>query len=366
MGFVDARIVTGLRRLEGFQHEDGRFSIWCGGTPGLDITARVAHRLSAFKGLPYISAERMLENAANALLATNYRDNQLLHLNPRFRDKMVTTKDAVAIYFYGDNQPSSRSWLDRALRRDEGAQEALDFLRRTAQRANGHVRWVGKAEWGHWGGDLEATCDAARVMADAGDALFVPAFNYVGSNVIAGGLYSTADTRALVELFAFLRKEDEPLALVDGVETRPTEATIGREVTALRDHVLVRVDEEIIIDHLAPRDNFSFRVNVEPKEARLGERIRIKIRLGEDSLCPLARVYLPPCLALLKGGANVQTAHLPIGVDGLRVWRDTRGLELDTVAVREGQGELRVAVHDLYDAGKIGTVSGPRITVGRR
>jgi hypothetical protein len=39
------RILAGLQRLATFQHDDGMFSIWCGGTPSVDITARVAHRL---------------------------------------------------------------------------------------------------------------------------------------------------------------------------------------------------------------------------------------------------------------------------------------------------------------------------------
>ncbi len=87
------------------------------------------------------------------------------------------------------------------------------------------------------------------------------------------------------------------------------------------------------------------------------------IRLQEDSICPLARIYLPGCLALLKGGANAQTAHLPVGVSGLSFWHEARLLELDIVGVRRGRGHLRVAVHDLYDADKIGTAPGIEIGV---
>ncbi len=66
---------------------------------------------------------------------------------------------------------------------------------------------------------------------------------------------------------------------------------------------------------------------------------------------------------MLKGGANAQTAHLPIGVSGLR-WRDPRRLELEAVAVRRGRGKLYVAVHDLYDAEKVGTAPGVEVRVG--
>ncbi|MFQ5859686.1 MAG: hypothetical protein ACE5LU_29170 [Anaerolineae bacterium] len=344
---VRGRILAGLNRLQGFQHADGLFSIWCGGKAKPGITARVAHRLSAYRGLPYPDADSMLGRATEALLKRKYRDNQLLPLDRRFMDHLATPKDAVALYFYGNG------------RRDE----ALDFLRRTVKGDGMSVHWEGKAEWGCWGGHLEATCDVARVMYDAGDPVFRPAFNYVGSKVVNGGLYSTADTRALVELLATIRAGDEPVARIDGAEVRLTEQGIGEEVTALRDNLIVRVDEEIVIEHLTPRDDFRFDVKVEPRRLKLGERTQVRIRLEEDSICPLARVYLPGCLALLKGGANAQTAHLPVGVSGVTFWRDPRRLDLDVVAVRRGKGQLRVAVHDLYDADKVGTAPEIQIIV---
>jgi hypothetical protein len=337
-----------VHRLRGFQHGNGLFSIWCGGTTGLDITARVAHRLMAFQGLPYPSADYLRERAAAALLARQVRDNQLLALHPNFADRLVTSKDAVALYFYGQG------------RRDE----ALDFLRRTSHRSNGAVYWEGRAEYGYWGGNLEATCDAARVLLDAGDPLLGPAFKYVGAKTIGGGLHSTADTRALVELLAAMPRRGEARARIDGREVRLADETIGQAVTALDTHLLVRVDEAMVLDHLAPQDNFRFSVDVAPSRLKLGERTWLTIRLHEDSLCPLARIYLPGCLALLKGGANAQTAHLPVGVEGTVFCRDARLLTAESVAVRKGHGQLRVAVHDLYDAQKVGSFVGPSVTVG--
>ena len=66
------------------------------------------------------------------------------------------------------------------------------------------------------------------------------------------------------------------------------------------------------------------------------------------------RLFLPGNLALLKGGANAQTAYLPI---------ERNELTVDAVAIRPGQGKLYVAVHDMYDAGKIGTAPGIEISV---
>lgn len=347
LSFVDGRIRAGLSRLREFQHSSGQFALWCGGGLGLDITARVVHRLLAFQGLPYADAEQMNKLAAAALLKHGVRDNQLLTLDRRFEDKLATVKDAVALYFYGNGR----------------RKQALDFLHHHARRGDDLVHWDGSPGSGYWGGALEATCDAARVLYDAGDSLFAPAFNYVGARMIGGGLHSTADTRALVELLASLRSSGEAAAIVDGHETTIADATVGQQVTALRDNLLVRVDEELVIDHLTPRDKFRFTVQVTPDRLTPGQRAKVTIYLQEDSLCPLARIYLPGCLALLKAGANAQTAHLPVGVEGLSFHRDSRLLELEAVAVRKGSGRLRVAVHDLYDAEKIGVGPGVAIIV---
>jgi hypothetical protein len=343
---VNGLILAGVNRLSGFQRDNGMFSIWCGGKQGLDITARVAHRLTALRDLPHKSAHRMLDRAKEVLLQRKYRDNQLLPLDARFRDRMRTIKDAVALYFAADGQ------------RDK----ALNHLRRAVHRDGDVAHWEGKAKWGYWGGNLEATCDATRVMYHAGDPLFRPGFNYVGSKLVNGMLYSTADTRALIELLAAIQIGGEAVAIIDGRETLLSEQTTGREVRALDDNLIVRLDEEVVIDHLVPRHDFDFEVQVRPRELQLGQRTQVRVALKEDSICPLARVYLPGCLALLKGGANAQTAHLPIGVSGLW-WRNPRRLELDVVAVRRGRGKLYVAVHDLYDADKIGTAPGIELTV---
>lgn len=313
------------------------FSIWCGGTPGIDITARVAHRLLGFTGLPFEPAFEMRAKAAGVLLAKGYRNNQLLPLEPAFGTAMNTVADAVALYFYGSK-----------------AEEALAYLRRTAERQDdGTVRWPASA-YHYWGGQVEATCDAARVMLHAGDALFVPAFRYVTSKLVDGMLYSTADTRALVELLAGLGFRATDKALIDGHDVPLSDVSIGKEVTALTDNLIVRVDEQIVIDHLKPRSDFQFSVKPGKTKLKLGERMQITVTPKESSIAPLVRLYLPGCLALLKGGANAQTAHLPV---------EREALIVDVVAVRAGHGKLYVTIHDMYDADKVGTAEGIDIKV---
>jgi hypothetical protein len=314
------------------------YSIWCGGKQGVDITARVAHRLLGFEGLPFDDAFDMRGKAASALLQRKYKNNQLLPLGGEFRAPLETVADAVAFYFHGNGH------------RDE----ALRYLRRTAERLDdGTARWPASKHH-YWGGQLEATCDAARVMLDAGDALFVPAFRYVTGKLVDGMLYSTADTRALVELLAGLGFGESDTALIDGRQVPLREVSMGKEVTALTDNLIVRIDEQIEIDHLEPRADFRFAVKPSRKQLRLGERIQITVTPRESSIAPLVRLFLPGCLALLKGGANAQTAHLPI---------EQEELVVDAVAVRPGHGKLYVTVHDMYDADKIGTIPGIEIRV---
>jgi hypothetical protein len=338
LGHFKQRIELGLARLQTFQHASGLFSIWCGGQEGVDITARVAHRLLGFEGLPFQTAFDMRGKAAEALSKRSYKNNQLLPLGRGFRAPLETGADAVALYFHGNGY------------RDQ----ALDYLRRTVERLeDGTARWPASRHH-YWGGQLEATCDAARVMLQAGDALFVPAFRYVTARLVDGMLYSTADTRALVELLAGLGFRAGDTALIDGREVPLREVSVGQQVTARTDNLIVRVDEVIEIDHLAPRADFRFGVKPSKKRLRLGERIQITVTPRESSIAPLVRLYLPGCLALLKGGANAQTAHLPVEQDELVV---------DAVAVRPGRGKLYVTVHDMYDADKIGTAPGIDIQV---
>jgi hypothetical protein len=351
LGHFKQRIEAGLARLRTFQHKSGLFSIWCGGEEGVDITARVAHRLLGFEGLPFEDAFDMRGKAAKALGQRDYKNNQLLPLGSQFRAPLETAADAVALYFHGNGRGDGRG--------DGYRDEALDYLRRSAERLDdGTARWPASRHH-YWGGQLEATCDAARVMLHAGDALFVPAFRYVTGKLVDGMLYSTADTRALVELLAGLGFRAGDTALIDGHEV-PLQShgsgavSVGQEVTARTDNLIVRVDERIEIDHLAPRADFRFGVKLSKKRLKLGERIQITVTPKESSIAPLVRLYLPGCLALLKGGANAQTAHLPVERDELVV---------DAVAVRSGRGKLYVTVHDMYDADKVGTAPGIEIRV---
>lgn len=336
---INNRLDSGLARLIGFQDKNGLFSLWCGMKSDPAITALVAYRLLAFKSLPHLKAHRMLRWAVNGLLRLGFKDNRLAGEDTRFRDELRTLKDAVALYFHGNGE------RDRA----------LDYLRQNVRASGRMAHWPAPRQDGYWGGELEATCDAARVMLAAGDPLFAPAFNYVGSKLTNGRLFSTADTRALVELLSFL-SVDAKEALIDGQRQILTRQCLGQEVRAVGGPLLARIDEERPIDWFAPVQNFAFQVQLNASAFKPGQRAALTIVLRESSLCPAARISLPGCLAFLQGGANAQTAYLPVGVNGWHAG-EAGHLDLEAVAIRRGSGRILIAVHDLYDSDKIGTIT---------
>ena len=269
------------------------FSIWCGGQPGVDITARVAHRLLGLRGLPYPESEAMLGQAPKtALLKAKHHDNALLPLDGGFRHKMDKRRRCRGVLLCRRN-----------------ANRRLKLLRKTVQREGGKAQWKSKSAWG---GDLEVTADAARVMYDAGDELFRPAFAFVTGKLVNGMLYSTADTRALVELLAALKFDPATRAVIDGQEVALGETSIGqRSDGAQRQPHRARGRGNRDQSPGAAR-RFPVR-SVKPTKTKLavGERIQITVTPKEQTIAPLARLFLPGNLALLKGGANAQTATCP-------------------------------------------------------
>ena len=348
---VSGLIRAGLKRLDNFRQQDGMYALWEGGQPGAKISAKVAHRLMVLRELPFEGIGEKLDMTKNALLKQNVKDNQLLPLDARFKDSLNSIKDAVALYFENNGQ----------------RQNSLSLIHNQAIRDGNTAHWDGSPSIGYWGGKLEATCDAARVLLDAQDPLFGAAFNYIGGQLVDGRLFSTADTRALIELLSAMNLDNpSPLVEVDGVLQQIDRPIQGQSVKAIDNDILVRADREIEVDYLQPQDNFRFKLKTSKNKVKLGDRITITITVQEETLCPVTRVFLPGNLALIEGGANAQTAYRPIKQSGGRgMFFSSYGqLTLEAVAVRRGSGQLNVMVHDLYDAEKIGTAKPVEIFVG--
>ena len=341
---VSGLIWAGLKRLDSFRSREGMYALWSQGTPNNKITAKIAHRLLPFRELPFEGVADKLDVTKSRLLRSKVKDNQLLPLDDGFKDQLRSVRDAVSLYFAGNGEQAA----------------ALKLLHQEGVRDGEQIYWNGSPSIGYWGGKLEATCDAARVMLAAGDPLFRPAFNYIGSQLIDGRLFSTADTRALIELLQAINRPGQPPVVdVDGDVQQIDRPIRGTTIKAVEGNLLVRAIEEIEVNYLEPKSNYKHAVQLSAKKVKLGERITLEIGLKEETLCPVARIFLPGNLAFLTGGANAQTAYLPVNEYGRSPFsfRSSASLSLDAVAVRRGVGNLYVMVHDLYDPDKVGTAA---------
>ncbi len=140
-----------------------------------------------------------------------------------------------------------------------------------------------------------------------------------------------ADAQLFEEVVA--AEGDEARAqIVDAIEQR-----YGRRIEALHD----REPDTTAIEH--PPE--PIEPSAPPLRFVLGDRVTFTIKLHEETRCPVANIYLPGCLALMRGGANAQTLYRPI---------KSGELTLDAVAVRRGKSGLYIIVYDMYDEAKIG------------
>ena len=187
----------------------------------------------------------------------------------------------------------------------------------------------------------------------SGAARYAPSVRYQRAMA-----YVSRDVERIAEkrgaaLAASLHREEVEV-LEHGAEVPLGRVSTGQEVTAQSDHLIVRCDRRIELDHLEPRADFRFELSLSKLKPHLGERIQVRIVPKQESIAPLVRLYLPGCLAFLKGGANAQSAHLPI---------TGQELVVEAIAVRPGRGRLFATVHDMYDADMVGTLPGIEVTV---
>ncbi len=319
----------------------GSFCLWTGDEPSQEVTARVLHNLTPAYAIGFAALDEMMKEAAANLRQRKVRDNRLVLLDASFQAPVASVEDAAMLCLAEISETMKMS--------------AVEWLIDHRQSTDGKVFWEPKISWG---GMLEATSMALRGLAKAGalDAETLRAgLRFVAKDLIDGRLYSTADTKALVELLSDLTVPSQPLVRLDGKDMRVTQPERGRIVEALQDGVLVKVDERRTIDLLQPKRHFSFTAQLQPgRQLRLGQTAKLVIYSKERTTAPLAYVVLPGCLAFVQGGATAQTAHQPILGDSL---------ELTVVAARRGHGIVRVMVHDMYDPEKVGVQDGIGVVV---
>lgn len=343
---VEERILAGLGRMRLFFHGENGFSLWENGSPTPEITRQVVKNLLPLAG-DSTEVKTMLQQAKTGLLRHKVLDNNLLALDQQFLQPEITTiEDAAGLYLAGI---------------DARKAEALQFILNTAQ-GNGQVYW---SETKTWGGKLEATCLAAQVLYRAQlMGLFARAFEYIASQLVAGGrLFSTADTKQLVELLALMSQAvldrkitSINIALINGSEQKLTGVFQAQQVQAGVAPVIVQILSKKQVNYQQLRANFLGEVAVEKTALSLGGKTTVTIRPMEETHCPMALVYLPANLTTLRGSGGTRTEVLDEPIKG-------RELTLDLVAIRPGKASLYVVLHDMYDPDKIGIPPAMEFTV---
>ncbi len=334
---VERLISIGLNRMKNFFKED-MFSLWEDGEPEVTVTVKVLSNLRPLVEHGYSTAVEMARKASNKLLEMGVRDNRLLYLSEKFYEGLRGVEDAVYAYLAG---------VDK--------RKAVDAIYSTVKEEGGTAWWPPNREKS-WAGPVETTCEALKIVLLEGDYnLLKRGLRYVSKRLINGRLYTTSDTRAFVEFLNLAYQQfGNPRVRLNGREETLRKAIEGPTRVKALSPVFLKRDREVVVNHLQPVSRLTYRVQISSTKMTLGSKCRVSIEVADDCIAPIAMVWLPPCLVLMRGGVNVQHMHKAV----------KRGvLEFEAVAARKGWGYLRTAVYDMYDSSKIGVTPPIRVVV---
>ncbi len=341
---IEHYIHSGLKGLMGsFYRGKNGFAYWEGEKAKTHATIWVLQNMRPFIGLKetFPLAWNMMEESVKGLLSQKVKDQSLLVYDKGFlKDPERLKRDLYdQIYLLqcvpvnGGSNPIIQNIIGR--------------VKSQAVFENGFVYWDYPLMWG---GPLQTTCEALRSLLRWGDTEYLNrGLPFIGHKLMNNELNTTSDTRALIELLTEMEGQKDIEVEIDGIRKQIDCVEKASRMTILSDDLLVKVTSNETIDYTQSKSDFPFRVEM-PDRAKVGDKVFIKIISevkdeGELPVVPAARVYLPPNLALLKGGANVQGLYEPLR---------NGSLELDAIAIRQGEGFLLVIVHDMYQTERVG------------
>ncbi|WXG47059.1 MAG: hypothetical protein WED05_10435 [Candidatus Atabeyarchaeum deiterrae] len=367
-------IDAGLSRMTKFIQQDGLYSLWEGakeGTP--EVTKKVLKNLSPLIRLGRFKEKTtpLIEKPVQELEKRKVADNTLLSLSEKFMAPMTTVEDAANIAIYSGGK----------------RKEALKFIESKAVEGSGGTEVHWEPAQATWGGVLESTATCLRALHASADdkhqTLFRKGFKFVGKRIVGGRLHSTADTRALIELFGAMKDMDtkpkfyyqtymksDPSTPVTKTE-KDFESGDSNGIIAVDDEaesdmsakgrrliahsmLFARVDGIEVIDYKKTKSNFNFDMKLEKMSLKLGERIKLTLTPKDQSICPVSKVFLPANVAFLEGGVNVQTISKPI----------TEGsIVLDLIGTARGKCRLYAVLYDMYDSNMVGVAIPARVDV---
>jgi hypothetical protein len=333
---LDRELARQWRGLASCQDGDGNFAPDPGLAPDFEITRQVLRCTAGlragrgFEGLGAAGEEMrgVLDAACRTLVAAGVRDGRL-GCHTTALDREPEAFEEIAAHYL------------RA--REEGDRREL------AERIIDPVAGVEIPRWGGtltFGGDDEATAEALKVcLASGHDKLFDRGINALAGHLVDLQLRSPSATLSLLELLAlFCRK----------VGVRPEEG--GHDVSGAPDtarvsvskgRVLVLHETEASVPRCPPIEaeapQLGVQVQVSSERVRPGDRIRLSILVSPSRSTGQEVTVLLPGILAFREGRDPQLGHF--------VMQGER-LDLEVVAVRTGQGQIRafaesVSQHDL-------------------
>lgn len=337
-------INMGIERMKLF-FKYNLFSLWEDTKPDLEVSVKVVKNLMPALRIDedFVSPlKKMINKTVETLLEKNVKDSELAEIDKKFVRDVETIEDAAHILLAFKDEREHLLY-----------KKAVSKIKNEVILDGSYVKWKGKKAWA---GDVEATCLVLRALIVSGELkdLVEKGMKYVMRNLVGGMLYSTSDTAALLDLIYETRNiyVSHVEGIIDGKERIVTEETICKSVKALT-KMFVRIDERKKINELKTAEGaLQINVKIDKTDYKVGDTGKLFIDVKGDTRIPITKIYLPPGLIALKGGANVQTiifARSPIRVD--------------FIAVRESIGNIRIIARDMYASDKTGVARPIQIKV---
>lgn len=347
---VKVMIGNGISRMKLFFKQD-MFSLWEDSSPSTNVTVKVLKNL-----MPALSIDdhlvdplkNMIKRATNTLLGKDVRDSELAELDKRFIDGVDKIEDAAHTLIALHNEKDNELY-----------KKALDTIKKKMITKNGGPLWKGEKSWA---GDIETTCLVLRALYKTNEMKDVAerGLKNVLMKLVNGMLYSTSDTAALLDLLITIEKNTtvSDKIIVDGVEKSISSPIKAKKAKALRT-TLVRRFYKVSIDELDIKEptldvNLTFEDN-SGNNISVGDIVKLRIDISGSTRIPITKVFLPPTLVAMKGGANVQT-----------IIADRSPVYVSAIAVRGGNGKIRVFVRDMYRSDIVGFTESANLIVKSR
>lgn len=317
---LENKINSGLTLLNIFLC-DGLFSLWEESKPSIDVSIKIMSNMKHFLTIPFPRAHRLIQDCTEVLLNKGVRKYSLTGINNRFMPMPGKIETPILNYLYGPQSIKG---------------QMAEIIKLLALKDGDSYYWKGDD---FWGGNLEATCYAIKVMHLCNEKeFFNRGLTFILKHLKNETLNSTSDTLSFIELLSEINFTGSYKYLVNGEITADTIINHGK-IEALENRLIVKKDREKQINYMKKTKKIPLSIDVVPDRAIIGEAISIIIKPRIKTVCPVAKIFLPGNIDLLDITPGIQSVTLPVITDSL---------EIKALAVRKGKGKIHAVIEDFY------------------